>query len=53
LEKGIVIKSVGSRYKVLTGDGTTYDCVLRGKLRVKGVKTTNPVAVGDNVMIDP
>ena len=53
MEKGIVIKSVGSRYKVLTGDGTTYDCVLRGKLRVKGVKTTNPVAVGDNVMIDP
>jgi ribosome biogenesis GTPase / thiamine phosphate phosphatase len=53
LEKGIVIKSVGSRYKVLAGDGTTYDCVLRGKLRMKGVKTTNPVAVGDNVMIDP
>jgi ribosome biogenesis GTPase len=52
LETGIVIKSVGSRYKVLTNAGETIDCVLRGKLRVKGVETTNPVAVGDNVLID-
>jgi ribosome biogenesis GTPase len=52
LEKGIVIKSVGSRYKILLGSGATIDCVLRGKLRVKGAQTTNPVAVGDNVLID-
>jgi ribosome biogenesis GTPase len=52
LKTGIVIKSVGSRYKVLTGDGSTIDCILRGKLRVKGVQTTNPVAVGDNVLVD-
>lgn len=52
MEKGIVTKSVGSHYKVLAGDGSTLDCVLRGKLRVKGVQTTNPVSVGDNVLID-
>ncbi len=52
LGKGIVIKSVGSRYKVLAGDGITCDCILRGRLRVRGVQTTNPVAVGDNVLFD-
>jgi ribosome biogenesis GTPase / thiamine phosphate phosphatase len=52
LETGIVIKSVGSRYKILLGSGNIIDCILRGKLRVKGVQTTNPVAVGDNVLVD-
>jgi ribosome biogenesis GTPase len=52
LETGIVIKSVGSRYKVLDTAGKTIDCILRGKLRVKGVQTTNPVAVGDIVIVD-
>lgn len=52
METGIVIKSVGSRYKVLSGEGRTFDCVLRGKLRIKGVQTTNPIAVGDNVIFD-
>ncbi|HBC77397.1 MAG TPA: ribosome small subunit-dependent GTPase A [Bacteroidales bacterium] len=53
METGIVIKSVGSRYKVLTGNDNIIDCVLRGRLREKEVQTTNPVAVGDNVTIDP
>ena len=52
METGIVIKSVGSRYKVLLSTGITVDCILRGKLRVKDVQTTNPIAVGDNVMVD-
>ncbi len=52
METGIVIKSVGSRYKVLLSTGITADCILRGKLRVKDVQTTNPIAVGDNVMVD-
>jgi ribosome biogenesis GTPase len=52
LETGIVIKSVGSRYKVLLSTGKTADCILRGKLRVKDVQTTNPIAVGDKVNID-
>jgi ribosome biogenesis GTPase len=53
LRTGIVIKSVGSRYKVLTGEENIIECVLRGKLREKEVQTTNPVAVGDKVTIDP
>jgi ribosome biogenesis GTPase len=52
LETGIVIKSVGSRYKILLGSGNTIECILPGKLRAKDVQTTNPVAVGDNVLID-
>ncbi len=52
LTRGIVIKSTGSRYKVLDEAGNTHECTLRGKFRVKGIRTTNPVAVGDNVTID-
>jgi ribosome biogenesis GTPase / thiamine phosphate phosphatase len=52
LETGIVIKSVGIRYKVLLSTGDTADCILRGKLRVKDVQTTNPIAVGDKVLVD-
>jgi len=52
LETGIVIKSVGIRYKILLSSGNLIECVLRGKLREKEVQTTNPVAVGDNVLLD-
>ncbi len=52
METGVVIKSVGSRYKVLVSNDRTIDCTLRGKLRVKELKVTNPVAVGDNVEIE-
>jgi ribosome biogenesis GTPase / thiamine phosphate phosphatase len=52
LKKGVVIKSTGSHYRVLSHDGSVYDCVIKGKFRVKGIRTTNPVAVGDNVQID-
>lgn len=47
-----VIKSTGSWYEVLTDNGTTAECRIRGKLRLKGVRTTNPVAVGDRVTIE-
>ncbi len=53
LKQGIVIKSTGSRYKVLDSDGIIHDCVIKGKFRVKGIRTTNPVAVGDVVSFDP
>jgi len=49
VETGIVIKSTGSWYQVRRKDGTTVECRIRGKLRTKGLRTTNPVAVGDNV----
>lgn len=48
---GIVTKSTGSRYLVKSGE-KIYDCVLQGKIRLEGRKTTNPVAVGDRVDID-
>ena len=50
-KQGIVIKSTGSRYMV-RANGEIYDCVLQGKLRLDGRKTTNPVAVGDVVDFD-
>jgi ribosome biogenesis GTPase len=52
LEKGIVIKSTGSSYKVLNENGTVADCSVKGKLRIRELRTTNPIAVGDNVMYE-
>jgi ribosome biogenesis GTPase len=52
LTRGVVIKSTGSRYKVRDEAGNTHECTLRGKFRVEGSRTTNPVAVGDNVIFD-
>ena len=47
-----MIKSTGSRYRVLDEEGNIHECHLRGRFRVSGVRTTNPVAVGDRVTID-
>ena len=52
MRKGLVIKSTGSRYRVLDQDNQLVDCVIKGKFRVKGFRTTNPVAVGDTVFFD-
>jgi len=52
LNQGIVIKSTGSRYRVLNNEGDIIDCTIKGKFRVKGIRTTNPVAVGDNVFFE-
>lgn len=49
VETGIVIKSTGSWYLVRKPNGDTVECRIRGKFRTKGLRTTNPVAVGDNV----
>ncbi|MFD1553598.1 ribosome small subunit-dependent GTPase A [Putridiphycobacter roseus] len=49
LKTGTVIKSTGSWYKVLTADLQEWQCRIRGKLRIVGIKSTNPIAVGDNV----
>ncbi len=50
--KGIVYKSTGSWYTVKTEQGVFYECRLKGKFRIKGIKTTNPVAVGDCVYFE-
>ncbi len=46
---GLVIKSTGSWYQVVADDGETYACRIKGKFRIKGIQTTNPIAVGDRV----
>ncbi len=50
--KGVVMKSTGSFYDVLADNGKRYTCRVRGKIRLEGIKETNPVAVGDKVMFD-
>ena len=48
---GLVIKNTGSWYTVLTDDGQLFDCKVKGNFRLKGIRSTNPVAVGDRVTI--
>jgi ribosome biogenesis GTPase len=48
---GIVLKSTGKWYTVLTSDGATVKCRIRGKIRLQGLRTTNPIAVGDVVAL--
>ncbi len=47
--EGIVTKSTGSWYTVKDPEGIRFDCRLRGKFKIEGVKSTNPLAVGDRV----
>ena len=49
--KGLVIKNTGSWYTVLTDDGQLVDCKIKGNFRLKGIRSTNPVAVGDRVTV--
>ena len=50
--QGTVIKSSGSVYGVRATDGTLVDCRVKGNFRLKGIRSTNPVAVGDHVLFD-
>ncbi len=52
LLEGLVIKSTGSRYIVFY-NAQLYECRIKGKLRTKGIRTTNPVSVGDKVYFTP
>ena len=49
--RGLVIKNTGSWYTVLTDDGQLLDCKIKGNFRLKGIRSTNPVAVGDRVTV--
>ena len=49
--KGFVIKNTGSWYSVKTDDGKVVECKIKGNFRLKGIRSTNPVAVGDQVEI--
>lgn len=48
---GTVYKSTGSWYQVKSDEGAFYQCRIKGKFRIKGIKSTNPVAVGDRVEV--
>jgi len=50
--KGTVYKSTGSWYSVKADDGHFYDCRIKGRFRIQGIKSTNPVAVGDRVIFE-
>ncbi len=49
--KGLVVKNTGSWYTVRTDDGQLLDCKVKGNFRLKGIRSTNPVAVGDRVEV--
>ena len=48
-QKGVVTKSTGNLYRIRTEDNQIIECKLKGQFRIHGIKTTNPVAVGDHV----
>ncbi|GGH67306.1 MAG: ribosome small subunit-dependent GTPase A [Bacteroidetes bacterium] len=50
---GTVVRSTGSWYVVRFEDGSTMDCRIKGKFRIQGIRSTNPVAVGDVVEVEP
>lgn len=50
--KGTVYKSTGSWYTVKSEEGGFYECRIKGKFRIKGIKSTNPVSVGDKVIFE-
>ncbi len=50
--KGLVVKNTGSWYSVRTDDAQLLDCKVKGNFRLKGIRSTNPVAVGDRVVVE-
>ena len=50
--KGLVVKNTGSWYTVRTDDGQLVDCKVKGNFRLRGIRSTNPVAVGDRVTVN-
>jgi ribosome biogenesis GTPase len=49
---GVVIKSTGSWYTVMADSGDIIECRIKGVFRIRGIKTTNPIAVGDRVQFE-
>ena len=49
--RGLVIKSTGSSYVVRLDDGQDVECHVKGNFRIRGIRSTNPVAVGDWVKV--
>ena len=53
MTEGVVLKSTGSWYTVESTEGEIFECRLKGSFKIKGIKTTNPIAVGDRVCFSP
>ncbi len=51
--RGLIIRNTGSWYVVRTDDGQLFECKVKGNFRLRGIRSTNPVAVGDYVSIIP
>lgn len=51
--KGLITKTTGSDYEVRTSTGEQYTCKVKGNFRIKGIKSTNPLTVGDEVEFSP
>lgn len=49
---GLIVKSTGNSFIVKTAEGEFYECRVKGNFRIKGIKSTNPVAIGDRVSFD-
>ena len=49
---GLVVKNTGSWYTVHTDDGRSVDCKIKGSFRLKGIRSTNPITIGDRVEIE-
>ena len=49
---GIVIKTTGKYYKIKTSSGDIVNCILKGKFRLRNDKSTNPIVVGDRVVVE-
>ncbi|MEA5063977.1 MAG: ribosome small subunit-dependent GTPase A, partial [Petrimonas sp.] len=49
---GLVIRNTGNNYLVRTDEGTDMSCLAKGNFRLKGIRSTSPVVVGDRVKID-
>jgi len=49
--QGMVVKSTGSWYEVRMQDGAYHQCRIKGKFRIQGLKSTNPISVGDQVKL--
>jgi ribosome biogenesis GTPase len=50
--KGLVIRSTGSFATVRTDEGVNLECRVRGLFRIKGIRSTNPIAVGDRGVLE-
>ena len=51
--RGTVVRNLGSKFVVLLDDGQEVGCRVKGNFRIKGIRTTNPVSVGDKVTVMP